>query len=309
MPIEKKNDAVDTAFFNRQLEVVNKEVDKKYPEQAYSQMMSIDGSIDEGATSVTYRMWDQIGASKILASDADDSPSVEATVEESTVATKIIGNHFIVTREELRNARLAGVNIQGKKAQAAAMFTERKHDEIALLADGTKQFGGLYGIVYNPNTTKVEHTGGAWSTLSSQEKEKLITDQYNAVVETTKGVHMPNKIALAPEFYTDLRTSYISGDNNVSIMQRLESALGVTFVSHYRLGGMAKNPATGAAGSFNVMLIYWDDPMNIEYLMPIPYRPCGSPIDEGRRWRVETESKSAGVRIIFPLAVRCLYGF
>jgi hypothetical protein len=188
-----------------------------------------------------------------------------------------------------------------------------KHDQIAIEADGTVEFGGMYGIVYNPNTSKVASTNGAggsplWANKTDDEIVADIKNQYLKVISDTKGVHTPNTIALSPEKLAFLKTTKYGVDTNTTIAMFIETALNVSFVSHARLSGMKKNPATLAGGTFDVMIVYWRDPMNINYKMPMPYRTYPA-VNEGRSMRIETASTCAGVEIVFPLSVVCFYGF
>lgn len=311
---EFKTDAQESLWLSTQLELVTSEVDKQYPELAYANVVPVDTSADEGAETLVYRMFDTSGAAKIMADDAQDSPSVDAFGEDFTAKVKEIGNHWTITQKEIRNGAFAGKSLDTARAMATALYHEKTHDDIAIKADGTPGYGGLFGIVYNPNVSKVAAVAGAtstnipWSGKTADEIIKDIVDQYNKVIADTGEVNTPNAIALSRTKLSFLQTKKAGIDNFTSIANHIQDILNITFVTHPALENMAKNPATLAGGSFNVMIMYWRDPVNVKYWMPMPYKTYPQ-VNTGRGFKVETASSSAGVEIKWPLSVVIFYGF
>ena len=304
---EKKLDAQDTVFFENQLESIGRDIEKKYPEKNFNDLMTIDSSDDEGADTISYHMFDEKGAAEFMAAGAADSPNVEVGGKKFSVDVKELGLHMTMTTKEVRNARKGNVSLMQRKANAVVNGVERKHDEIAILGDGTPAYDGLFGIVYNTNTTK-QAASAAWSTLSPDEICEEIKAQYVAIQTNTNDVGMADKIALPPTWWTYLKTTERVANYPQTCMEYLEGALDVSIVKHHLLKNAPKNPATLAAGVTDIMLVYNSKAENVSYLEPMPFRFM-APEYKSRITLTESESTSAGVRIVLPLEVVCYYGF
>ncbi len=304
---EMKMDAQDTVFFENQLESIGRDVEKKYPEKNFNDLMTVDSSDDEGAEEISYYMFDEKGAAEFMSSGAEDSPNVEVGGKKFTVDVKELGLHYTMKTREVRNARKAGRNLSAMKAKAVVNGVETKHDKIAILADGTKEYGGLFGIVYNPNTTK-QAAAAAWSTLTPKELCEEIKAQYLAIPANTNDVGLADRIALPPSWYLYLKTTDRVDEKDQSCMKWLETALDVTFVKHNLLKNAPKNPATLADEVNDIMIVYNSKEESVSYLEPMPFRFM-APEYKSRSIKTDSESTSAGVRIKLPLEFIVYYGF
>lgn len=300
-------DAVDTVFFDQQLESIGRDVEKKFRDKNYTDLMTIDSSDDEGADTISYFMFDHKGAADFMAPGAMDSPNVEVGGEKFSVNVKELGLHYTMNTKEIRNARKAGRNLSSRKAMAVMDGVELKHDKIAILGDGTADYGGLFGIVYNPNTTKVA-AGAAWSTLTPKQICDEIVAQYRAIITNTNDVGMADTVALPPTWHSFLKVTQRVDNYSQTCLNFLEGALDCKFVKHNLLKNAPKNPATLADETNDIMLVYNSKPENVEYLMPMPFRWL-TPEYKSRETLVDSESTTAGVRVKLPLEVICYYGF
>jgi hypothetical protein len=252
-------------------------------------------------------MFDQKGAAAFMAPGAEDSPNVEVGGKKFSVDVKELGLHYTMTTKEVRNARKAGRSLSSMKAKAVVDGVETEHDKIAILGDGTTEYDGLFGIVYNTNTTKVA-AGAAWSTLTPKQICDEIVAQYTAIQDNTNDVGLADRIALPPSWYTFLKVTQRVDNYSQTCMDFLIGALDVTIVKHQLLKNAPKNPSTLLAEVNDIMLVYNSKEENVSYLEPMPFRWM-SPEYKSRIVKTDSESTSAGVRIKLPLEVICYYGF
>jgi len=298
-----KNDAIDTIFLEQELESISKEVFTKYPEAKYSSLISVDSSDDEGAETVGYLMYDEIGASAIIAEGTTDSPAVDAFAKKITIPVHEIGNHYGYTYRELRNESKAGRSIRTRRASTSARSIEQHHDDICMLADGTnnRRFGGMYGMVFQPNLTKVA-SPKTFASATNDEILKYFSDMVVKVINDTKGIYEPDTFAMDGELKAELEGRIISGTSQTLWSRIKETYSDMTFKIHYKLRNVGKNPTTGVEGANRVILCYKDSPEVWTYKMPMPYKTFPA-INEGRSVRIEASSTSAGVEVVQPLAV------
>jgi len=300
-------DAQDTVFFENQLESIGRDVEKKYPEKNFNDLMTIDSSDDEGAEEIGYYMFDEKGAAEFMSAGAEDSPNVEVGGKKFITPVHELGLHYTMKTREVRNARKAGRNLSAMKAKAVVNGVETKHDKIAILGDGTGDYWGLFGIVYNPNTTK-QAAAAAWSTLTPKEICAEIVAQYVAIAANTNDVGVADKIALPPSWYLFLKTTERVDTKDQTCLKYLEANLDVTFVKHNLLKNAPKNPATLAVETNDIMIVYNSKEESVSYLEPMPFRFM-APEYKSRIIKTDSESTSAGVRIKLPLEFVVYYGF
>lgn len=302
------NDGIDTAFVDTQLESVMSELTIKYPETAYSSLMPVDTSDDDGADYVGYYQYDVIGSSEIVADGSQDVPSMSAFATKVLLPVYELGNKVEMTFEELAKSRKAGVSLDQMKFRTSAMAIEQHHDDIAILGDGTKdrRYGGMTGIVFNTNVTKMA-SPKAFASATNDEILGYFASMVSSVVVNTKQVYRPDTFAMDDTLVTYLRGRIISG-TSVSLWDMIKSTYSdFTFKSHYKLKDVKRNPATLALQTTQVILCYKNDRDVFAYKMPRPYRLYGA-VQKGRGWEVHSTSKSAGVEVRIPPAIVVFYG-
>jgi len=309
MPVVHEDAAIDTLFLETELESVSAEVYAKYPEARYSALIPVDSSDDEGAESVGYLMFDSIGQSAIIAAGTTDSPAVDAFVTKKLLPVHELGNHYKYDYRELRNAKKAGRRIDSMRARVSATSIEQQHDEIAMLGDGTanKRFGGMYGIVFHPNVTKMA-SPKTFALATDAEILSYFASMVVRVVKDTKEIFRPNTFGIADEVVAYLEGRMIAG-TDTSLMERIRKTYpGFSFETHYVLENVGKNPTTGVVGDCSVILCYYKSTDVLCYKQPMTYKTY-PPVPQGRSVKIEAASTSAGVEVRQPLAVVVFHSF
>jgi len=308
MPVVHE-DAIDTFFVAEELESVRDEVYVKYPEAKYSSLIPVDSSDDEGAEFVGYTQYDSVGASAIVASGTTDSPSVDVFAKKFLLPVHELGNNYRYDYREMRNAKKAGKKLDSARARVSATSIEQHHDRIAMLADGTnnKEFGGMYGMVFHPNFTKVS----ALKTFASATALEIIAyfgAMVAKIVTDTKGIYRPNTFAMSDEVYVELNSILVPNTSMTVLKFLKETYSDFTWETHYVLNNVGKNPTTNAVTATRVILCYHKSPDVLRYIQPMPYKTYPAVI-EGRSIKVETASTSGGVEARQPLAVLVYHSF
>lgn len=304
-----REDANNSLFIDQELESVKDEVYTQYPLGKYAELIPVDTSDDEGAQSVGYLQFDSVGAAEIIAAGTTDSPAVDAFVKKVLLPVHPIGNHFTWEFLEVLNARMAGRKLDAIRARVAAQVTEAKHDEIAMLADGTKgrRFAGMNGVVFHPNVTKVA-SPKTFATATNAEILKYFSDMIVKIVSDTKEVYRPDTFAMSETVIAELRGRILDGTSRTLWDQIKETYSDFTFLTHYVLDDVKKNPTTEATEATRVILCYKRDKTVLSYKMPMGFKTMPA-VFSGRDWRVETYSTSAGVEVRQPLAVLVFHSF
>ena len=167
-------DANETVFFARQLEHVKAQsYDKKYPAYKAQQFIPVNTGVDEGAKSITYESYDGNGQSKFIADYADDLPNVEVSGTEFTTPVRQHGNSYQFSNQDLRASRMAGKNLPTRKADRSRQAYEQMVDDTAWLADGSTQWRGLTGILYNSSVNIDPAPNGTWASATP---DQIIAD-------------------------------------------------------------------------------------------------------------------------------------
>ena len=304
----KKTDAELTFFIGEELESVVETVRVKYPDAKYSTLIPVDSSDDEGAESVGYTQYDGVGVSEIMADGADDSPNVDVFGQKILLPVFEIGNHFNYTAKELRANSMAGKSIDSERAVTSARAVEQHHDYLAMESHGAadRRDGKMYGVVEHPNVTKIE-SAKTWTLATAEEIIADFALMDSRVIKDTKETFTANTFAMGGDIVALLRGKYLTG-TTISVLTYLKDTYSeYSWLTHFRLGDYPRNPATGATADTNVVLCYHRSPEVLKYKMPMPYK-LYSAVHEGRKWRVEAASSSAGVEVKQPLAVVVFYG-
>src|SRR5262245_22205926 len=118
-------DDATSAFFETQLTHIFAETfDVEYPEYLARALIPVDASVDPGAEIWKYWQYDRVGAAKILAHYAEDSPSVDVLGQEFFGRIRTIAAHYKYSIHDIEAARYAGRPLDAGRAQAARAAIE-----------------------------------------------------------------------------------------------------------------------------------------------------------------------------------------
>lgn len=290
-----RNDAKYTAVLARQLEEIKAQTyDIKIPAFKYQKFLPISQG-NPGASSITYRQYQEYGRAAAISNYSDTLPLVDILAEEFTHRYKDFGAAYQYSVQDLRAVAM-GVNLPSQQAIAARKSIEAKLDYVAAL--GEINFG-LKGLANNPNVPVAAATNGDWVSGSASPAE-IVQDMNVAVstiVASTLEVELPDTILLPPEEFAYIAQTPIAMDNQTSILKSF----------------LANNPyiqnidswhhlaTADAAGTGPRMVVYKRDPGVVTYEVSILFE--AHPVQEKElAFVVNNTCKTAGVLFYYPLS-------
>lgn len=302
-------DSDQSIFFKRQLEYIKaKTYDIKYPSLNAMTCVPVSSEAGEGAETITYDQYDSTGIVKFISDYSNELPRSDVKGKEFTISVRSLGGSYGWSLQEIRNAAFARKNLTTLRAAAARKSNDQMQNKIGFLADGSADWAGLYGLIYNPNVTKTNATNGTWLT-GPNTPDEIIADInlcINKIDELTNGVEKANTVLISPLEYTYIQSTPRTAYYPETILDWVKRTHpGVTFMSINEMKAVT-NPITGS-GSVNVMVAYTRDPDYLQYELPVIYEQL--PVQEkALAYMVPVHSRVAGVNIYYPLSVHVVVG-
>lgn len=216
-------DSATSIFFERQLE---QRLARTYdiiraPLKAFD-LIPVSNELSPAASTYSYGQYDMTGLAKIVSNYANDFPRADVLAKEFVGQIRSVGDSFGYSIQEIRQAMLAGVNLEQRKANAAAYAQRLRWEQIAFYGDAEYN---LPGWLTNTNipTMAAAATGTGSSTLWKDKSPANILADMNALVgsikKITKGVETPNTIVLPTDQYTIVSTTPRSEYSDKTILQ------------------------------------------------------------------------------------------
>lgn len=311
-------------FFQRQLEYIQAQsYDVLYPELKGRTTFVNNTEGGEGINQITYRSYDKRGEAVVIAGKATDLPRADIDGKEYTIDVRTLGNSYGYSRQEMAAARLTGMPLDARKAEAARRAYEEKVNALIWFGEAKNNIGGLFGgpATYPwatiTNTAVAAAAGGGNSLVWGVDKtpDEVIADLTTAcatMYEDTKMIHRPNKILMSPSKYMYIMNTPRSLQSDVSILdwflknnEFINSREQIVPVNELvGVFGVTPGPVTGDKEGFVVMEEKED---NLRTREPFPY--IHLPVQyKGLEFEINCYGRFAGLEIIRPAAVALWYG-
>lgn len=291
-------DANESVFFARQLEFIKSQsYDVKRAKLNALEIFPVSTATPEGATTITYRQYDSVGAAKIIANYANDLPRADVTGKEFISPIRGIGIAYGYNMQEIRSAQFAGMPLSEKKMRAA----QRAHEElINRLAWAGDVENGLPGFMTNTNVpayvVTADGTGSSklWTTKTADQIIRDVNGIINQVQTQSKGIHRATLVLMPLEQYAQISSQPRSTTTDTTILSFLQANNpGVTFKAVIEMDAFGGGLDRMVAGEFSV------DNMQLE--IPMAFRQY-SPQQMGLEFVIPCESRFGGAIIEYPLA-------
>ncbi len=294
-------DADESIFFEKQLsQVKSATYDVKYANLKARTLFPVSKEINPGAEVILYEQYDSVGMAKVIASYGDDLPRADIKGKEFTAKVKSLGASYGYSLQEVRAAKFAGKPLQQRKAEAAKRAILQKENSIAFFGDSAF---GLGGFISAPNITSVTipNDGTGSSTLwSAKSAEQIIRDMHlvaNTIVETTKGVEIPDTLLLPIEQYNLAATKKVGVDSNMTALKFfLETS---PYIKQVEWVNELKDAGTASA---EVIMAYRRDPMALTLEIPQDFEQLDVQ-ERNLEFLVPCHSRTAGVLVYYPLSI------
>jgi len=298
-----RNDAKFTANLSRDLEHLRAQTyDVVFPQMKARQLIPVDGSVNTGADTVTYRQWDMFGMAKIIHDYADDLPLVDALVEEFTTPVKSLGAGYGFSIQDLRSASMSGNQLDRRRAMQARRAIEQGIEDIACLGNSK---AGLVGFAKHANVSLVSVVTGTWSTATGAEMIGDMTALVNAIVIANKETFPPDTIVMDIESFTRFSSTRISttGDTHTTAMQAfLASNPYIKDVQSWNKLRLADAGGTGPRA-----VCYKKDPEVLQLVIPQEYEEL-PPQRKNLKFHIPVHARIGGCVVYYPLAMGYMDG-
>jgi len=250
---------------------------------------------------------------KIISNYATDLPRADVKGKQFTSPVRSLGGSYGYNVQEVRNAQMAGKPLEQRRANAARKAYDQAVNRIAFFArPANAEDYGLTGLLYNPNITVAQVASGVggdtWALKTAVEILKDLNDIVVQVINTTKGVEVPDTLLLPVVQYSLISTTRLDSGTDTTILQFfLNNNPSITRVEWVNeLAGVNPRPS-GIAGTKDVMICYKRDPDHLTLEIPQIYEQF--PVQErGLEFVVPTHARIGGVIVYYPISVRLIEG-
>lgn len=300
----KRLDAGETANLARALLFLRAQsIDVEYARAQFRDVLPINSAVPAGATSYSVPQYDFRGEAKLITNPADDLPSVNVLVSETTVGIQSYGASYSYSVQDLLSAAMSGSMLDQKKQQAVRDVIDRKHDVLAAAGDSA---AGLGGFANNGSVDSVSLASvGTWAAKAAAHTGYKILDDIQAavlnIIGDTQGMHRPTAMAADSSTLELVRSSVMSTTDNRTVFKAMQDAgLNLQLIAWERL-------ALADAGSDGPRVIIWDRSNDVaEYVAPGGGYSEQPPQERNFAYVVNAWGRSAGSCVYRPKAVSYL---
>jgi len=293
-------DANGSAFFERQLEFIKaKSYDVVYQDLIAREVFPVSNEAPEGSSTITYRVYDQVGMAKIIASYASDLPRADITAKEVTIPVRAVGTSFGYNRDEIIQSQMTGLPLDQRRSNACQRAWEEVVDSVAWNGDAVS---GLKGFFNNPNVPiSASVTAGGWLAATPDEIILDVNTLMGTAIETTRLKERPGELLLPIKEYNHINGTprSINSDTTILkfIMMNVEGLNSIRPVNELSVG------VAGARSAF----LYTNDPekIQLEIVKELEFLP---PQERGLELLVPAWGKLAGINMYYPLSAIELSG-
>jgi hypothetical protein len=282
----------------------------KYPELDYASLIPVDTTAGEFVKSVTYYSMDGAGAAKWLNGNGKDVPNVGIQMEQHETAVHTAGIGYSYGYEEVNQARLLGISLDGEKARVARRAYEEMVYRIALSGDTEKNFEGLYDYTGVPSVTATADGSGStatWSTKTPDQINRDINAILTGIVTATKETEMADTLILPTERLQYLASTRMT-DTGESLLTYVQKANIYTAQTGQSLTIRGKRGMLDiGSGSTARMIAYRRSPDVLKLHIPMVHRFFPVQI-EGFQFTIPGMFRLGGLDIRLPKAVSYVDG-
>ena len=316
-------------FFQRQLEYIQAQsYDVLYPDLMGREIFALNTEGGEGINVITYRSYDKRGETQIIAGKATDLPRGDIDGKEFSINVRTLGNAFGYSRQEIAAAKLTGMPLEARKAEATRRSYEEKVNQIIFFGSAENGISGLFGGVagqpWSETTANLvdgsDAASRAWygsgATKSVSGVIKDLTDACAAMYSDTKKIFRPNRILMsvqAKQFLMNTPRSettdtsilnwflannmFIKSADQIVDVNELEGIYSPTVAGTFLADGSGKDGFTVLA----------EEESNMRAREPFPY--VHLPVQyKGLEFEINCYGRFAGLEIIRPGAIQHWHG-
>lgn len=273
--MQRFNDSPQAAlgFLVSQTSHIESEVYKiKYPDITYSELIPIDTTAGQWATSVTYYSMDGAGKAAWINGASRDIPMVDTSREKHETEVSMAGIGYQYNIQELNQARMLGQNLSSDRAAVARRAYEEYVEDVAFNGDAPKGFSGLFS---HPSVTAVAAPNGVsgtatWATKTPDEILKDVNDTLSGVYTGSNTVELADTLLLPEPQYLLIATKRLDSQAMITILDwvRKNNVYTVKTGRELTIRGQRQLINKGA-GATARMVAYRRDPTVVKMHLPM----------------------------------------
>lgn len=278
-----------------------------YPSVQYRDLIPVDTTGSEFATSVTYYSSDQYGKAGWINGNASDIPKAGTTRAQHQTGVHTAGIGYGFGWEEIGRAQLLGINLPSDDAAAARQASEEMVDRVALLGDGDKAFTGLFNAA---GVTPIAAPTGSWD--ASTDTQLIVGTMNQALINVFNGTNttsMADTLLLPWSKYQLIATRKMSDNSDMTVLQWFlaNNIYTVQYGRPLTLRGQRGLDTAGVGGTTR-LVAYRYDPNVLKLHMPMPHRFLPAWQSGALYWEVPGVMRLGGLDVRLPKEVVYLDG-
>lgn len=273
----------------------------RYPDILYRDLVPVDTSGSEFATSVTYYSADRYGQAGWINGNADDIPRAGTTRAKHETPVHTAGIGYGYGWEEIGRAQMLGINLANDDAAAARRASEELVDRVAFYGDTDKGFTGLFNAT---GVTPVAATTGSWGTATPVQ---IVADMNAALMKVhtdTATSAISDTLLLPWSKFFHISTTPMTDTSETTILQWFLANNVYTAATGKALTvrGM-RGLDTAGAGDVARLVAYTNDPRVLKLHMPMPHRFLPVYQSGPLRWDIPGVMRLGGLDVRLPKEV------
>ncbi|MEQ7866575.1 major capsid family protein [Xanthomonas sp. WHRI 8393] len=278
-----------------------------YPDIQYRELIPVDTSGSEFATSVTYYSQDQYGKADWINGNADDVPKAGTNRSQFQTGVHLAGIGYGYGWQEIGRAQLLGINLPTEDAAAARRASEEMVDRVALLGDSSKGFSGLFNAA---GVTPSAAPTGNWGTLQAAgtaTPDQIVADMNSAILNVFNGTNttaIADRLLLPWSKFMLISTKKMSDYSDMTILQYFlaNNVYTATTGQQLTVRGLRGLDNAGV-GNVARMVAYRYDANVLKLHMPMPHRFLPVYQSGPLRWDVPGVMSLGGLDVRLPKQV------
>ncbi|MBB5737222.1 hypothetical protein FHT09_002994 [Xanthomonas arboricola] len=272
-----------------------------YPDIQYRDLIPVDTSGSEFATSVTYYSQDQYGKADWINGNADDIPKAGTNRSQFQTGVHTAGIGYGYGWEEIGRAQLLGINLPNEDAAVARRASEDMVDRVALFGDASKGFSGLFNAA---GVTPVAAPTGDWPNATPDE---IVGDMNQALLNVFNGTNtaaIADRLLLPWLRYLLIATRKMSDNSDMTILQWFLANNVYTVQTGQPLTVRGQRGLdTAGVGGVPRMVAYRYDANVLKLHMPMPHRFLPAWQSGPLRWDIPGVMRLGGLDVRLPKQV------
>jgi hypothetical protein len=300
-------------FLQSQTAAIETQVYKvKYPDIQYPNLVYVDTSANEWASSVVFYSQDSAGKADWFHAQANDMPRADVKRGQGNTPVHMAGIGYGYDLEELgQSMMIPGMSLTADKAMAARRAYDEFLDRIVIVGDATKGIEGLADYTgITAATAPADGTGSspAWADKTADQIIRDINDMITGQYTASLTVELADTILLPVASLALVSTKRVP-DTSMTVMDYIRRNNVYTQVTGQELMIRAvRGLETAGDGGTGRMVAYRNDREVVKLHLPMPHRFLPVWQTGPTRFDVPGIFRTGGVEVRRPGAFRYVDG-